>query len=87
MAIEAEIKANIVLPRRSGNIPMVNYNSNDGWTKYKKISDKYASDIRTIIKTHKDKNERQDAFKEIIHKLDIEAFGIKYRKCKSTQKK
>ena len=87
MAIEAEFKANIVLPRRSGNIPMINNDSKEGWTKYKKLSDKYASDIRTIIKKHKDKNERQDAFKEIIHELDIEAFGIKYRKSKLTQKK
>ena len=87
MAIKAEFKVNIVLPRSSGNIPMINYKSKDGWTKYKKLSDKYASDIRTIIKKHKDKKDRQDAFKKIIHKLDIEAFGLKYRKCKSTHKK
>ena len=87
MAIEAEIKINIVLPGRSGNIPVINYNTDDGWTKYKKLSDKYAPDIRRIIKTHKDKNERQDAFKELLHKLDIEAFGIKFRKSKSIQKR
>ena len=87
MAIEAEIKVNVVLPRRLGNIPMIKYNSKDGWTKYKTLSDKYASDIRNIIKKHKYKNERQDAFKEIIHKLDIEAFVLKYRKCKTTQKR
>ena len=34
-----------------------------------------------------DKNERQDAFKEIIHKLDIEAFGIKFKKSKSIQRR
>ena len=87
MAIEAGIKINIVLPGRSGNIPVINYNTDDGWTKYKKLSDKFAPDIRRIIKTHKDKNERQDAFKELLHKLDIEAFGIKFRKSKSIQKR
>ena len=30
------------------------------------------------------KNERQHAFKQIMHKLDIECFGIKYKKSKSS---
>ena len=55
--------------------------------KIQKLSDKVAPDIRRIIKTHKDKNERQDAFKELLHKLDIEAFGIIFRKSKSIQKR
>ena len=32
-AIEVELKVNIVVPRRSGNIPIIDYNSKDGWTK------------------------------------------------------
>ena len=75
------------VPRRSGNIPMINYKSKEGWTNNKTLSNKYASDIRTIIKKYKDKNERQDSFKGLIHKLNIEAIGLKYRKCKTTQKR
>ena len=32
-SIEEELKVNIVVPRRSGNIPIIDYNSKDGWTK------------------------------------------------------
>ena len=55
-AIEVELKVSIVVPRRSGNIRIIDYNSKDGWTRYKTLSNKYASDIRTISKTFKDKN-------------------------------
>ena len=85
MAIKAEISINIVIPGKTGNIPVINYNTDDGWTKYKKQSDKVAPDIRRLIKTHKDINKRQDAFKELLHKLDIETFGIEFRKNKTIQ--
>ena len=55
--------------------------------KYKKLSDKYAPEIRSIIKKFKNKNERQLAFKQIAHRLDREAFGIKYKEVKTTQRR
>ena len=33
------------------------------------------------------KNERQQAFKPIMHRLDIECFGIKYKKSKSSARR
>ena len=87
MAIEAEIHVNIIKPRKTYNIPVIYYNKEDGWNIYKKQSDKVAKDIRNLIKKHKDVNERQDAFKQLLHKLDIETFGIKFKKQKTMQKK
>ena len=87
MALEAEIHANIIKPSKTGNIPVINYNKDEGWTLYNKKSDKVAKDIRTLIKKYKDVNERQDAFKQLLHKLDIETFGIKFKKQNTTQKK
>ena len=39
------------------------------------------------IPNYKNKNERQKAFKQIMHCLDIERFGIKYKKSKSSARK
>ena len=36
MAIETEIHANIIKPSKTGNIPVINYNKEEGWTLYKK---------------------------------------------------
>ena len=33
------------------------------------------------------KNKRQQAFKQIMHRLDIECFGIKYKKSKSSARR
>ena len=78
MASEAEIQANIVVPSETGNIPIINYNKDEGWALYNKKSDKVAKDIRTLITKYKDVNERQDALKLLLHKLDIDTFGIKF---------
>ena len=42
--------------------------------------------METIPK-YKNKNERQQAFKQIMHRLDTECFGIKYKKSKSSARK
>ena len=42
--------------------------------------------METIPK-YKNKNERQQAFKQIMHRLDIKCFGIKYKKSKSSARK
>ena len=39
----------VVAPRRSGHIAMINYNNKEGWIKYKKLSDKYAPEIRNTL--------------------------------------
>ena len=49
MAIETEIHANIIKPSKTGNIPVINYNKDEGWTLYNKKSDKVAKDIRNLI--------------------------------------
>ena len=42
--------------------------------------------METVPK-YKNKNERQQAFKHIMHRLDIECFGIKYKKSKSSSRR
>ena len=71
MAMEAEIHVNIVVPNKTGNIPMINYNKDDGWSQYYINSNKVANDIRRLTKKYKDVNERQDALKLLLHNLDI----------------
>ena len=66
---------------------MINYKNKEGWLLYKKRSDKYAPEIRTTINKCKKENDRQAAIKQIMHRLDVEAFVIKYRTIKSTAKK
>ena len=39
------------------------------------------------IRMYTDKNEIQKEFKNIMHKIDIKCFGIKYKKNKSSSKK
>ena len=39
------------------------------------------------VRTFTDKNELQKEFKRIMHAIDIECFGIKYKKCKKVIKK
>ena len=39
------------------------------------------------VRKFKHKNDRQLAFKQIMHRLDIEGFGIKYKKSKSSARK
>ena len=39
------------------------------------------------VRKFEHKNERQLAFKQIMHKLDIECFGVKYKKSKSSARK
>ena len=39
------------------------------------------------VRTFTDNNELQKEFKKIMHKIDIECFGIKYKKCKKVTQK
>ena len=49
-AIEIDLAVDAVSPRRSGNIAIIDYINKDGWLRYKSILDKYAPEIRSIIK-------------------------------------
>ena len=43
----------VISPRISGNIAVTDYSNKEGWIKYKKLSDKYAKEIRSIIQKFK----------------------------------
>ena len=43
------LSVDVISPRRSGNIDILNYNNKEGWKKYKVLSEKYAPQIRKII--------------------------------------
>ena len=69
---------------REGNRAIINYNNPEGWILYKTLSNKYAKEIMETVQKYKNKNERQQAFKIIMHSLDIECLGIKFKKSKSS---
>ena len=48
------------------------------------MSDNNANEICEIRRKYINKNYRQRACKQIIHRLDLECFGIKYKKSKSS---
>ena len=50
-------------------------------------SNNVANDIRRLTKKYKDVNERQDALKLLLHNLDIDTFGIKFKKQNIPQRK
>ena len=66
-AFKIVLELDIVAPRRSGDIAMINYNNKEGCFMYKKLADKYAPEIRNTIKKYKNKNDRQAGFKQIMH--------------------
>ena len=73
----------IVEKGREGNRVIINYNNPEGWILYKTLSNKYAREIMETVPKYKNKNDRQLAFKQIMHRLDIECFGIKYKKVRA----
>ena len=77
----------IVKKGREGNRAIINYNNPEGWILYKTLSNKYAKEIMETVPKYENKNERQQAFKQIMHRLDIECFGIKYKKSKSSARR
>ena len=57
---------------KEGNIAIINYNNKEGWILYKTRSNLYAKEIMETVPKYKNKNERHQAFKQIMHRLDIE---------------
>ena len=47
----------------------------------------YAQEIREKAIKYQNKNDRQRSFKQIMHRLYIECFGIKYKKVKAQEGK
>ena len=45
------------------------------------------TEIMEMVRLFEHKNERQHAFKQIMHKLDIKCFGIKYKKVRAQPEK
>merc|ERR1712086_239986 len=68
-----------------GNRAIIDYNNSDGWKKYHTVSDRYAGPIIKIIRIYNDKDDLQREFKKIMHKIDIECFGLKYQKSKQKE--
>ena len=66
----------------TGNRAIINYNNSEGWKKYYSVSDRYAQPIIRLVRVFKDKDELQRDVKKLIHKIDIECFGVKYQKSK-----
>ena len=75
----------IVEKGNEGNRAIINYNNKEGWILYKTLSNKYAKEIMETVPKYKNKNKSEWAFKQIMHRLDIECFGIKYKKAKTQQ--
>ena len=63
---------------------IIKYNNRESWLSYTVLSNKYAPEIIETVRIFKHKNERQQAFK---HRLDIECFGLKYKRRKSSARK
>ena len=72
----------IVDKGNEGNHAIINYNNKEGWIFQKTLSNKYAKEIMETVPKYRNKSERQQAFKQIMHRLDIECFGIKHKKSK-----
>ena len=50
---EGMIELDIVETGREGNKAIINYNNPEGWLNYKKLSDKYAQEIRETVRKYK----------------------------------
>ena len=72
---------------KEGNRAIINYNNKEGWILYKSCSNFYAKENMDTVPRYKNKYERQQAFMQIMHRLDIECFGIKYKKSKSSARR
>ena len=86
-AQKVTIFLDIVEKGKAGNQSLINYNNREGWLLYTVLSNKYAPEIMETVIKFKHKNEWQLAFKQIMHRLDIESFGIKHKKKKISARK
>ena len=68
----------IIEKGNEGPRAIIYYNNKEGLLLYKSLSNKYEKEIIDTIPRYKNKNERQQAFKQIMHRLDIESFRMKF---------
>ena len=87
MAQKVTVVLDLVEKGKSGNRAIINYNNKEGWKLYPKVSNEFAHKIMRAVRIYKDKNEIQKEFKNIMHKIDVNCFRIKYKKSKSSSKK
>ena len=80
MAQKATVILDLVEKGKAGNRAIINYNNREGWKLYTIISNEYAPEIMRTVRLYEHKNERQKAFKQIMHEIDIKCFGVKYKK-------
>ena len=84
-AQKVTIQVDLIDNGNKGNKALINYNHSEGWKKYYNVSDRYTGPIIKIIRIYNDKDDLQREFKKIIHKIDIECFGVKYQKGKQKE--
>ena len=87
MAQKVTVVLDLVEKGKAGNRAIINYNNKEGWKLYPKVSNEFAPEIMRTVRIYKDKNEIQKEFKNIMHKIDVNCFRIKYKKSKSSSKK
>ena len=87
MAQKVTVFLDLVEKGKAGDRAIIDYNNREGWKLYTIISNKYAPEIMETVRLFEPKNERQHAIKQIMQQLDIECFGIKYKKNKSSTTK
>ena len=83
MAQKATVILDLVERRKAGNRAIINYSNREGWKLYTIISNEYAPEIMRTVRLYEHKNERQKAFKQIMHEIDIKCFGVKYKKVRA----
>merc|ERR1711892_1510108 len=84
-AQKVTLHVDLIANGNKGNRAIIDYNNSEGWKKYHDVSDNYALPIIKIIEIYNDKDDLQRAFKKIMHKVDIECFGLKYQKNKQKE--
>ena len=79
-SIIVNLRMKVLMKKRSGNKPVINYNNIEVWDNYAKISDKHAPKIIEAVRTEKDSNTMQSKIDEIRLDIELEAFGITYER-------
>ena len=77
---EVNLKMEFHKKKKLGNKPVINYKSKEGWENYERISDKHAPRIIEATRTEKDYNAMQAKIDEIKLDIELEEFGITYKK-------
>ena len=80
LSINVELSLPVIKPKKQKNVPYIDLNNKEGWTKYTEVSDKYADIVEEKVKTVKCINQLEAELQIIETEILIESFGIKWRK-------